>query len=135
MKPTLATITSPLPPLQIRFVGQQICTSYSVDKRSNFTYHIAPSTYCMTTNTTMSQGNEIFHTCILWILKCVTETVGCETSHKYTKYTVNFMFVVPYITRLLLIIVHRDATMSSLFIYYKVTLHVSGVVAPIIRST
>ena len=36
---------------------------------------------------------------------------------------------------LLLIIVQRDATMSSLFIYYKVTLHVSGAVASIIRST
>jgi len=33
------------------------------------------------------------------------------------------------------IIVQRDATISSLFIYCKVTLHVSGVVAPIIRST
>ena len=31
--------------------------------------------------------------------------------------------------------VQRDATISSLFIYCKVTLHVSGVVAPIIRST
>jgi hypothetical protein len=32
-------------------------------------------------------------------------------------------------------IIVRDATISSLFIYWKVTLHVSGVVAPIIRST
>jgi len=36
---------------------------------------------------------------------------------------------------ILSIIVQRDATISSLFIYCKVTLHVSGVVAPIIRST
>ena len=87
MKPTLATITSPLTPLKTRFLGQQICTSYSVDERSNFTYHSAPRTYCMTTNTAMSQRNDILHTCILWILKCDTETKGCETSHKYTKYT------------------------------------------------
>ena len=43
------------------------------------------------------------------------------------------MLVVPCITSLLLIIV-RDATMRSPFIYCNVTLHVSGVVAPIIRS-
>ena len=36
---------------------------------------------------------------------------------------------------LLLITVQRDATITSLFIYYKVTLHVSGAVASIIRST
>ena len=38
-------------------------------------------------------------------------------------------------SKYLSIIVQRDATISSLFIYCKVTLHVSGVVAPIIRST
>ena len=37
--------------------------------------------------------------------------------------------------KILSIIVQRDATISSLFIYCKVTLHVSGVVAPINRST
>ena len=36
---------------------------------------------------------------------------------------------------LLLIIVQRDATMGSLFIYCNVNLHVLGVVAPIIKST
>ena len=36
---------------------------------------------------------------------------------------------------LLLITVQRDATMNSLCIYCKVTLHVSGVVVPIIRNT
>lgn len=86
MKPTLATITSP-PPFQTRFVGRQICTSYSVDKRSNFTYQSAPRTYCVNTATTVPHGNDVLHTCILWLLKCVTETIRCETSHKYTKYT------------------------------------------------
>ena len=38
-------------------------------------------------------------------------------------------------TALLLSIIVRDATVSSLFIYCEVTLHVSGVVAPIVRST
>jgi len=37
--------------------------------------------------------------------------------------------------KILSINVQRYATISSLFIYCKVTLHVSGVIAPIIRST
>ena len=72
MKPTLPTITSP-PPLQIRFVGRQICTSYSVEERSNFTFQSAPTKYCVNTDATVPYGNDILHTYILWILKCVTE--------------------------------------------------------------
>ena len=68
-------------------------------------------------------------------LKVVTLQDFHEHSDLITSYFTDFlMFVVPCITSLLLIIVQQDATMSSLFMYCKITLHVSGVVAPIIRS-
>ena len=37
--------------------------------------------------------------------------------------------------KILSITVQRDATISSLFVYFRVTLHASDVVAHIIRST
>jgi len=37
--------------------------------------------------------------------------------------------------KILSILVHRDATIISPFIYCKATLHISDVVAPIFRST
>ena len=85
--------------------------------------------------------NFSFTTVIAFNVVCIDKRTSFNTAKNNALYIQNSFYVRQFYVRAsvhhkdLSITVQRDATVSSLFIYCKVTLHVSGVVAPIIRST